>query len=220
MSDRLVELRVSASSAPRAQGTRRLDRLREREAERQERLSSAQERAAVLLRTVAPLTGYQAMLAIASLLIRHLRVERCDILLFAAEEQAVILGAAFEGTDAGRGDIKAEDGPGDLAAASLVRFDLVHLLDSRAAVDALRVAGTNDRIHVFIHSPRRRTQLGILSLQGVASLNLSANERAFVDAIADAIGAALDRRGLPTGAELARDHARRAQSNPQHTSAE
>ena len=45
---------------------------------------------------------------------------------------------------------------------------------------------------------------------------MSANERAFGDTIADAVGAALDRRQLPSGDHLARDHAGTAHSNPQH----
>lgn len=194
---------------PSAPGARGLGRLGDREAEREERLARAHERAAVLLRTVAPLKNHQAMLGVASLLIRHLRVERCDILQFAAKGRAVIIGAAIGAEDMVSDNGRAAGSTPDPPDASRVRFDLVHILDSRAAIAALRVAGTHDRIHVFIHSPCRGTQLGVLSLQGAASLNLSANERALVDAIAHAIGAALDRGKLPTGEDLVREHAKR-----------
>lgn len=185
-------------------GARRLKRYSDREAEREERRLKARRKAAELLQAAIAAGVDPKLAAIAALVVRRLKVEHCDILQFASDRWVVVIRA--EWTD---GNAPPPHGPesadSDLRVVTPdARVELIQLSDRTAPLDVLRTEGTVDRMHVFIPSRQQPTALGILTVQSSTSLGLSSDERAFLDALGELIGTAIDSHALPTGDELSK----------------
>jgi len=185
-------------------GARRLKRYSDREAQREERRLKARRKAVELLQAAIAAGVDPKLSAVAALVVRSLNVEHCDILQFASDPWVVVVRA--EWTD---GIAPSPRGPESVDSDSPVttadaRVELIQLADPAAPLDVLRAEGTVDRIHVFISSRRQPTPLGILTVQSSTSLGLSSDERAFLDALGELIGTAIDSHALPTGDELSK----------------
>lgn len=139
--------------------------------------------------------------AIASLVIRKLNVEHCDILQFASGRRVVVVRAEWTNGKA-PSTLGLEAVDCDSEVTTDARVELIQLSDPEAALDVLRTEGTIDRVHVFIPSKQRPTPLGILTVQSSTGLGLSAEERAFLGALGELIGTAIDCHRLPAGDEL------------------
>jgi hypothetical protein len=175
---------------------------REREVQRHERRLRARRKAAEMLEAAIAVRSDQKLAAVAALVVRKLNVEYCDILQFASDRWVVV--ARAKGTS-GKSPFPRtyQSGDPDFPVSTTdVRVELIQLADRMASLDVLRAEGTVDRIHVFISSRQLLTPLGILTVQSRTSLGLTSDERSFLDALGELIGAAIDSHALPTGDEL------------------
>ena len=183
-------------------GARRLKRYSDREAQRQERRLKARRKATELLQTAIAACVEPKLAAVAALVVRTLNVEHCDVLQFASDRWVVVVRAkASDGNAPSPHGHESADSESP-AASTDARVELIQLADPTASLDVLRTEGTVDRIHVFISSRQQLTPLGILTVQSSTSLGLSSDERSFLDALGELIGAAIDSHALPTGDEL------------------
>jgi len=140
--------------------------------------------------------------AIASLVIRKLNVEHCDILQFASDRRVVVARAEWtNGKAPSTLGLEAVDCDSEVSTTD-ARVELIQLSAAEAALDVLRTEGTIDRVHVFIPSKQQPTPLGILTVQSSTGLGLSTEERAFLGALGELIGTAIDCHRLPAGDEL------------------
>jgi GAF domain-containing protein len=192
-------------------GARRLKRYSDREAQREERRLKGRGKAAELLQAAIAAGVDPKLAAVAALVVRRLNVEHCDILQFASDRWVVVVRAKL--TD---GNAPSPDGPESADSESRVdtadaRVELIQIADPTASLDVLRTEGTVDRIHVFISSRQQLTPLGILTVQSSTSLGLSSDERAFLDALGELIGTAIDSHALRTGDELSKTKQLRTQ---------
>jgi len=186
---------------PPEPGTRRLERLRDQEAQREERRLEAYRHAADLLQAASAVRADPVLTSVATLVARTLNVD-CDILLFASGRSVVVMRAAWTNGNAPSRLGHESAGSDSQAPTTNARVELVELTDRRSPLDVLRTESTIDRMHVFISSSRQSTPLGILTVQSSTALGLSGEERAFLDALGELIGMAIDSRRLPTGEEL------------------
>jgi len=181
---------------------RQVKHYSDREVQRQERRLKARRKAAEMLETAIAVRSDQKLAAVAALVVRKLNVEYCDILQFASDRWVVV--ARAKGTS-GKSPFPLAYHGGDPdfpVSTTDVRVELIQLADRMASLDVLRAEGTVDRIHVFISSRQLLTPLGILTVQSRTSLGLTSDERSFLDALGELIGAAIDSHALPTGDEL------------------
>jgi GAF domain-containing protein len=150
---------------------------------------------------------------------KHLDVERCDLLELGTphgggstgvlyrvrqprptpaappEPEAPMPATEAPTTARRRGKRRASnDGP--------VAIEAVQIATQQSPLDLLRSEGMVDRVHVFIARPSGGDLLGILSVQNSTSRRLSIDERAFLDAVADLIALAIERRVLISADEL------------------
>lgn len=172
------------------------------EIKRQERRLKARRRAAELLEGAMAVGDNPGLEAIASLVLRTLKIEYCDILQFASDRWVVVVRARKTNGSAPLPRSQQGGDPDFPVTATDVRVEIVQLADHMASLDVLRTEGTVDRIHVFISSRQQLTPLGILTVQSRTSLGLTSDERSFLDALGGLIGAAIDSHALPTGDEL------------------
>lgn len=170
--------------------------------QRQERRLKARRKAAELLEGAMAVGGNSGLAAIASLVLRKLNIEYCDILQFASDRWVVVVRAKRTNGNAPLPRAHQNGDPDFPVTTTDVRVELIQLADRMASLDVLRTEGTVDRIHVFISSRQQLSALGILTVQSRTSLGLTSDERSFLDALGELIGAAIDSHALPTGDEL------------------
>lgn len=173
-----------------------------REVQRRERRLKARQKAAEVLEAAMAVGGAPKMAAVAALVVRKLNIEYCDILQFASDRWVFVVRARRTSGNAPLPRAHQSGDPDFPVMTTGASIDLIQLADGMASLDVLRAEGTVDRIHVFISSRQRLTPLGILTVQSRTSLRLTSDERSFLDALGEMIGAAIDSRALPTGDEL------------------
>jgi hypothetical protein len=172
------------------------------EVQRRERRLKARRKAAEMLEAAMAVGGDPKVGAVAALVVRQLKFDYCDILQFASDRWVVVVRA--KGPDGNTPLPRAhQTGDPDVPVRpNGARVELIQLAGGMASLDVLRAEGTVDRIHVFISSREQMTPHGILTVQSRTSLRLSSDERSFLDALGELIGAAIDSHALPTGDEL------------------
>lgn len=185
-------------------GAAKSKHYRDREVQRHERRLKARRKAAEMLEAAMGGCGDPKLAAIAEFVVHKLRIEYCDILQFASDRWVVVVRAKATDRDGAPARARRSETSGFSADATHSSIELVRLADHMASLDVLRTEGTIDRIHVFISSRQQLTPLGILTVQSRTSLRLTSDERSFLDALGDLIGAAIDSHALPTGDELSR----------------
>lgn len=183
-------------------GDAKIKHYREREVQRHERRLKARRKATDMLEGAMRDSSEPKLVAIADLVVRKLKIGYCDILQFASDRWVVVVRAKAMDADASPAPASRSETPDFSPASTRACVELVQLADHMASLDILRTAGTVDRIHVFISSRHQLTPLGILTVQSRTSLRLTSDERSFLDALGDVIGAAIDSHTLQTGDEL------------------
>ncbi len=172
------------------------------EVQRRERRLKARRKAAEMLEAAMAVDGDPKVAAVAALMVRKLKFDYCDILQFASDRWVVVVRATGTNGNAPLPRAHQSGDPDVPVTTTGVRVDLMQLADGMGSLDVLRAEGTVDRIHVFISSRERLTPHGILTVQSRTSLRLTSDERSFLDALGQLIGAAIDSHALPTGDEL------------------
>lgn len=192
-------------------GAAKTKHYRDGEVQRRERRLKARRKAAEMLEAAMGCSGDPKLAAIAEFVVRKLKIEYCDILQFASDRWVIVVRAKATDRDGARAPARRSETPDFSADATHSSVELVRLADHMASLDILRTDGTIDRIHVFISSRQQLTPLGILTVQSRTSLRLTSDERSFLDALGELIGAAIDSHALPTGDELSRTKQLRTQ---------
>ena len=167
-------------------------RVADRKQEREDRRVRARLQAELLLREAlashAP--GGVSLAAVPELVAKRLNVERCDLLQLAVPPVGVCTGVLYR--------VRHTRTAGNAA----VRIETVQISTNGSPFDVLRAEGAVDRLHVLIRSIDRGDSLGILSVQNPATRRLSAEERAFLEAVGDLVALAIDRHVVISGEEL------------------
>jgi hypothetical protein len=176
--------------------------IRRHEVERRERRLKARRKAAEMLEAAMAIGGHPKMAAVAALVVRKLKFDYCDILQFASDRWVVVVRAKRINGNPPLPRAHRTGDPDIPVRTNEAPVELIQLAGGMASLDVLRAEGTVDRIHVFIPSREQLTPHGILTVQSRTSLRLSSDERSFLDALGDLIGAAIDSHALPTGDEL------------------
>lgn len=191
-----IELENAGSSVAAA-GGRLHPRNVERQQEREARRGRARQKAIELLHdALAPGSASGASLAAAVLqLAKHLDVERCDLLQLTSPRPEGSAGVLYR---------VRQPRPAPPEPPGPDAIETVQIATQQSPLELLRSEGMVDRVHVFIAPASGGDLLGILSVQNSTSRRLSVEERALLDAVADLIGLAIDRRVLPSADELLR----------------
>lgn len=164
----------------------------------QERIRAARhdralERACVVLRDARLDSSTQDL--VAALLARlpdQLSTDECDLIRLHGDHMAVIYRVERAQNDVGHSQLprkrRTHSGTG-----RNVRLESVELQPGQSPLDVLRSSGSTNRIYVFVRGSAAAEPLGILSIAMGARDRMSADDRAFLDALAGVLSAELER---------------------------
>lgn len=161
------------------------------------RRERAIERAGIVLRNALSDTSTSDLLAaVLARLPEHLGTDECDLIRLEGDHSAVLYRIERTQNDddsrqSRSNRRKLNDSKGG------VQIESVHLQSGQTPLNVLRGVGLTDRIYVFVRGSAALEPLGILAIATPARCHMSADDRAFLDALADLLSHELERETRP-----------------------